>query len=61
MGEICEHWVLEVCQIRVMFMALDSYRTIYPIELEAEFQRICHIYHILNKNVVDIIIEEVSV
>lgn len=30
------------------------------IELDADFQRMCHIYHIFNKTVVNITIEDVS-
>ncbi|XP_039119170.1 uncharacterized protein LOC120255401 [Dioscorea cayenensis subsp. rotundata] len=61
MGEICARWAVDVSQVKVKFVTPDAYKTLCPINSDADFQRMCHIYHSFNKFVMDIIIEDVSV
>ncbi|XP_039126995.1 uncharacterized protein LOC120263173 [Dioscorea cayenensis subsp. rotundata] len=60
MGDISEWWALDGSQVRVKFVTPDSYKTLCPIESDADFQRMCHIHHTFNKTIVDIIIEDAS-
>ena len=59
--DIGDRWAVDVSRVRVKFVTPDSYKTLFPIESDADFQRMCHIHQTLNKTVVDITIEDSSV
>lgn len=60
LGEICKRWGLEVSNVRVKFVTLDAHQTICPIDIEEDFQRMCHVYHMFNSSAVDLIVDTVK-
>lgn len=60
MGDISERWPLDGSKVRVQFVTPDSYKTLCPIESDADFQRLFHIHHTFKKTIVDITIKDAS-
>ena len=58
--EVCKRWALDVSRVIGKFVMPDGYKTICPIESKADFQRMYHIYHMFNKNIADLIKEDVK-
>lgn len=57
LAEICKWWDLEVFHARVKFVMHDAHRLVCAIESKVDFQRICHIYHILNCPTIDLVVD----
>lgn len=60
LGEICERWGLKVSSIRVKFITPDAHEMICPIDLEVDFQHMCHIYYMFSSAVDDLIANTVE-
>lgn len=58
--EICERWGLEVSSVRVKIVTPDAHRTICPIDSDVDFQRMCHIHHMFNSGIVNLIVDTVK-
>lgn len=55
-----ERWGLEVSSVRVKFVTLDAQQMICPIDTVVDFQRMCHIYRMVNSFVIDFIVDTVE-
>ena len=60
LAEICERWSFALSYVRVKFVTHDAYRMVCPIESEADFQHMCHIYHMFNCTAVDLIVDTIE-